>query len=87
MMGDLDARDIGHLLICNLDYPIAVRAGTDLARSQTQMQGASCCDFRYRRRALIDSHWSGSPYSALMASSDIQTQHSKAAWQFTWLGR
>ncbi|MCY3641444.1 MAG: L-2-amino-thiazoline-4-carboxylic acid hydrolase [Gammaproteobacteria bacterium] len=51
MMEDMDARDIGHLLICNLDYPIAARAGMDLTRSQTQMQGASFCDFRYRRRA------------------------------------
>ncbi len=50
MMEDLGARDIGHLLICNLDFPMAARAGMALARSQTQMQGASFCDFRYRRR-------------------------------------
>ncbi len=51
MMEDLGARDIGHLLICNLDYAVAARAGMDLTRSQTQMQGAAFCDFRYRRRA------------------------------------
>lgn len=50
MMEDLGARDIGHLLVCNLDYPMAARTGMDLTRTQTQMQGASFCDFRYRRR-------------------------------------
>lgn len=50
MMEDLGARDIGHFLICDLDHPIAARAGMELTRTQTQMQGASFCDFRYRRR-------------------------------------
>lgn len=50
MMDDLEARDIGHLLICNQDFPAAARLGMDLERSQTRMQGASHCDFRYRRR-------------------------------------
>lgn len=50
MMEDLGARDIGHLLICNQDFPAAARLGMDLERSQTRMQGASHCDFRYRRR-------------------------------------
>ena len=50
MMEDLGARDVGHLLICNLDYPMAARTGMELTRTQTQMQGASFCDFRYRRR-------------------------------------
>ena len=50
MMEDLGARDIGHLLVCNLDYPMAARTGMELTRTQTQMQGASFCDFRYRRR-------------------------------------
>ena len=49
MMEEMGARDIGQLLICNLDYPVAARLGMDLQRSQTQMQGASYCDFRYRR--------------------------------------
>jgi len=34
-----------------MDHPIAARAGAELTRTQTQMQGASFCDFRYRRRA------------------------------------
>ena len=51
MMEDLGARDIGHLLVCNLDYPMAARTGMELTRTQTQMQGASFCDFRYRRRS------------------------------------
>ncbi|MEM1433001.1 MAG: L-2-amino-thiazoline-4-carboxylic acid hydrolase [Pseudomonadota bacterium] len=51
MMDELGARDIGHLLICNLDYPAAAQIGMDLERTQTRMQGASHCDFRYRRRS------------------------------------
>ena len=41
MMEELRARDIGHLLICDLDHPIAARAGMERTRTQTQMQGAS----------------------------------------------
>ena len=51
MMEDMGARDVGHLLICNLDYPMAARTGMALTRTQTQMQGAYFCDFRYRRRS------------------------------------
>lgn len=51
MMKELGGRDVGHLLICNLDYPAAARIGMHLERSQTQMQGADHCDFRYRRRS------------------------------------
>ena len=50
MMERLGARDIGHLLICNLDFPMALRTGTELTRTQTCMQGGSHCDFRYRKR-------------------------------------
>ena len=50
MMERLGARDIGHLLICNLDFPMAAEAGLLLDRTQTCMQGASHCDFRYRKR-------------------------------------
>ena len=50
MMERMGARDIGHLLICNLDFPMAIRAGLELERTQTRMQGASHCDFRYRKR-------------------------------------
>ena len=54
MMDDLGARDIGHLLICNLDYPAAARLGMELTRTQTRMQGAAYCDFRYRRAASAE---------------------------------
>lgn len=48
-MEKMDALDIGHLLICNLDFAMAERAGLELRRTQTCMQGASHCDFRYRK--------------------------------------
>ena len=51
MMEELGARDLGPMLICNLDYPAAARQGMDLVRTQTQMQGATYCDFRYKRRS------------------------------------
>lgn len=50
MMDELEARDLGPLLICNLDFPAAARLGMELDRSQTRMEGATHCDFRYRRR-------------------------------------
>ncbi|MEM7094316.1 MAG: L-2-amino-thiazoline-4-carboxylic acid hydrolase [Actinomycetota bacterium] len=46
----LDARDLGLMLVCNVDFPLAARAGMDLERTQTKMTGASHCDFRYQRR-------------------------------------
>ena len=38
--------------VCGLDFPFAEGFGPDikLARTQTIMQGASHCDFRYRRQ-------------------------------------
>ena len=51
MMERLGARDVGHLLICNFDFPLARRAGLELTRTQTRMQGADFCDFRYRKRS------------------------------------
>ena len=50
MMDRLGAREIGHLLICNHDFPMAERAGLVLERTQTRMQGAPFCDFRYRKK-------------------------------------
>jgi hypothetical protein len=41
------------LLVCGADFPFAEEfgdAGTSLTRTQTNMQGASHCDFRYRRQ-------------------------------------
>ena len=49
-MERLGAVDLGPLLICELDFAMAERAGLELVRTQTCMQGASHCDFRYRRR-------------------------------------
>ncbi|MEM6709624.1 MAG: L-2-amino-thiazoline-4-carboxylic acid hydrolase [Pseudomonadota bacterium] len=51
MMTELDAQDIGHLLLCDNDYAAAERIGMSLERSQTIMQGFDHCDFRYRRRS------------------------------------
>ena len=48
MMDKLGARDIGHLLVCGGDFAAAKRIGMELTRTQTRMQGASHCDFRYR---------------------------------------
>jgi hypothetical protein len=44
--------ELGFLLVCSLDFPFAEGFDPDLKlmRSQTIMQGASHCDFRYRRR-------------------------------------
>lgn len=50
MMEALGARDIGHLLICNQDFSAAERLGMTLERTQTKMQGAAFCDFRYRKK-------------------------------------
>ena len=50
MMEELGARDLGPHLICNPDFANALKGGARLTRTQTCMQGASHCDFRYRRR-------------------------------------
>ena len=44
--------ELGFLLTCGADFSMADGYGTDvvLTRSQTIMEGASHCDFRYRRR-------------------------------------
>ncbi|MBV9834265.1 MAG: L-2-amino-thiazoline-4-carboxylic acid hydrolase [Alphaproteobacteria bacterium] len=43
--------ELGFLLVCGADFPVAEGIGGDieLQRTQTIMQGASHCDFRYRR--------------------------------------
>jgi hypothetical protein len=42
--------ELGALLICHVDADIADAGGGDVSfrRTQTLMQGASCCDFRYK---------------------------------------
>jgi hypothetical protein len=43
--------ELGFLLVCTADFATAEGFGSDVAltRTQTIMQGASHCDFRYRR--------------------------------------
>ena len=48
---ELGEPELGFLLICSADFTTAEGFGPDikLTRTQTIMQGASYCDFRYRR--------------------------------------
>jgi hypothetical protein len=47
---ELGAPELGFLLVCSSDFAIAEGLGgeVELTRTQTIMQGASHCDFRYR---------------------------------------
>jgi L-2-amino-thiazoline-4-carboxylic acid hydrolase len=49
---ELGEPELGFLLVCSSDFPFAEGFDPDLklVRSQTIMQGASHCDFRYKRR-------------------------------------
>jgi L-2-amino-thiazoline-4-carboxylic acid hydrolase len=49
---ELGAPELGFLLTCSADFPMAEGFGPDmqLTRTQTIMQGATHCDFRYTRR-------------------------------------
>ena len=49
---ELGEPELGFLLVCSLDFPFAEGADPDLrlTRTQTIMQGASHCDFRYQRQ-------------------------------------
>jgi predicted ArsR family transcriptional regulator len=42
--------ELGALLVCETDFDIAAAGGSDVSfsRSQTIMQGAPCCTFRYK---------------------------------------
>lgn len=53
---ELGEPELGFLLVCSADFALAEGFGTDveLARTQTIMQGASHCDFRYRHRKATD---------------------------------
>jgi hypothetical protein len=46
----MGAPELGFLLVCSADFPMAegFGAGVRLERTQTIMQGASHCDFRYQ---------------------------------------
>jgi hypothetical protein len=47
---EMGAPELGFLLVCSADFDLAEGYGPDvqLTRTQTIMQGASHCDFRYR---------------------------------------
>lgn len=49
---ELDEPELGFLLVCSADFTFAEGFGPaiKLTRTQTIMQGASHCDFRYRRQ-------------------------------------
>lgn len=44
---ELGEPELGFLLVCGADQPIAEGLGIGFERTQTIMQGASHCDFRY----------------------------------------
>ncbi|MDH4144298.1 MAG: L-2-amino-thiazoline-4-carboxylic acid hydrolase [Acidimicrobiia bacterium] len=50
MYAELGAGDLGFLLSCNRDFAsfAGMAPGLEFDRTQTRMQGASHCDFRYR---------------------------------------
>ena len=49
---ELGEPELGFLLVCSSDFPFAEGIDPDLklTRTQTIMQGASHCDFRYKRK-------------------------------------
>ncbi len=49
---DLGLAELGYLIHCNRDHAMVVGFNRDveLTRTQTIMEGASCCDFRFRRK-------------------------------------
>ena len=53
---ELGEPELGFLLVCSADFPTAEGFGPDikLTRTQTIMQGASHCDFRYKRLRETD---------------------------------
>ena len=50
MMKDLNAQDLGCLLICSYDFIKAAEDGLVLKRTKTCMEGNDCCDFRYGKK-------------------------------------
>ncbi len=53
---ELGEPELGFLLVCCADFSVAEGVGPDvtLTRTQTIMQGASRCDFRYRRSSAAE---------------------------------
>ena len=52
---EIGAPELGFLLTCSADFPMAEGFGADvqLTRTQTIMQGASHCDFRYALKRSV----------------------------------
>ena len=50
---ELGLTDLGFRLHCNRDFAMVAgfNGELELSRSQTIMEGAACCDFRFRKRA------------------------------------
>ena len=50
---ELGLSDIGYRVHCNRDHAMVsgFNGELELSRSQTIMEGAACCDFRFRRKA------------------------------------
>jgi hypothetical protein len=50
---ELGLAELGTLIHCNRDHAMVVGFNPDVAltRTQTIMEGAACCDFRFRRKA------------------------------------
>ena len=57
MYEELGARDLGFLLSCNRDFASfeGMAPNLDFDRTQTRMQGAAFCDFRYSTPAASDA--------------------------------
>jgi hypothetical protein len=53
----IGAPELGFLLTCSADFPMSAGFGADveLTRTQTIMQGASHCDFRYALKKAKDA--------------------------------
>ena len=53
---ELGEPELGFLLVCSADFSTAEGFGPDikLTRTQTIMQGAGYCDFRYKRSSATD---------------------------------
>jgi hypothetical protein len=49
---ELGLSELGFRVHCNRDHAMVVgfNSELELSRSQTIMQGATCCDFRFRKR-------------------------------------
>jgi hypothetical protein len=53
---ELGEPELGFLLVCSADFPMAEGFGVQLTRTQTIMEGASHCDFRYRLKHQEGEH-------------------------------